>query len=127
MYGYLLKKWRFIIQLFMFIQFLSQYFLVYHKEQMFVKLFVYLFENRAILFSLPQKKLTGYEYRSAFFLLLYFPLLCLSFLPLLMSLPFLPGARIISCPKHEILTVRSEPLINSKLSTSVSYRRKEKG
>ncbi|ERJ01234.1 hypothetical protein HMPREF0262_00135 [Clostridium sp. ATCC 29733] len=27
MYGYLLKKWRFIIQLFMFIQFLSQCFL----------------------------------------------------------------------------------------------------
>ena len=55
------------IQLSMFIRSLSELFLVYHEEQMFVKAFVYLFENWAILFSLPQKKLTGYEYRSAFF------------------------------------------------------------
>ena len=114
------------IQLSMFIQILSELFLVYHKEQMFVKTSVYLFENRAILFSLPQKKLTGYEYRSAFFLLLYFSLLCLNFLPLLTSFPLSPGARIISCPKQEMLMVRSEPLINSRLSTSVSYRRREK-
>ncbi len=60
MYGYLLKKWRFIIQLFMFIQSLSELFLVYHKKQMFVKVFVYLFKNWAILFSLPQKKLTEF-------------------------------------------------------------------
>ena len=55
------------IQLSMLIQNSSELFLVYHKEQMFVKLFVYLFKNWAILFSLPQKKLIGYEYRSAFF------------------------------------------------------------
>lgn len=55
------------IQLSMSIQNSSELFLVYHEEQMFAKIFVYLFENRAILFSLSQKKLTGYEYRSAFF------------------------------------------------------------
>lgn len=97
------------IQLSMFIQSLSELFSVYHKEQMFVKTSVYLFESRAILFSLPRKKLTGYEYRSAF-LLFYCSLLCLNFLPLLTSFPLLPGARIISCPKQDILMVRSEPV-----------------
>lgn len=48
------------IQLSMLIQNSSELFLVYHKEQMFVKAFAYLFKNRAILFSLPQKKLTAF-------------------------------------------------------------------
>ena len=43
------------IQLSMLIQNSSELFLVYHKELMFVKAFVYLFENWAILFSFPQK------------------------------------------------------------------------
>lgn len=60
------------IQLSMFIQSLSELSLVYHKEQMFVKAFAYLFENRAILFSLPQKKLTGYEYGQLFSAVLLF-------------------------------------------------------
>ena len=93
---------------------------------MFVKAFVYSFESWGILFSLAEKKLTKFT-PGQFFLLLYFSLLCLNFFPLLISLPLSPGARLISCPKQEILTVRSEPLINSRLSTSVSYKRREKG
>ena len=40
------------IQLSMFIQNSSESFLVYHKEQMFVKAFVYFFSNVGILFNL---------------------------------------------------------------------------